>query len=180
MDSNLQAILEPNEKIIWQGKVDRRILFFLLVISLAIVLIFSVFLISITSNNSAFSFLVSLVLLGSVLINFFINYVKVFTITDKRIVVRSGIIGTDYNSIFFTEIKTVNVRVDLIDKIFAVGTINVDTGKIETLSDGKSSQTKTAFDRLSYINQPYEVYKILQNTLSSRQEKLYSGQTNLK
>ncbi len=141
---------------------------------------FSAFLVAASGDNSIFALLVSFVLLCSVLLNFFLSYVKVFTITDKRIIIRSGIIGTDYSSIFFTEIKTVGVRVDLIDKIFAVGSINIDTGKIETVAGGKNNTTKMAYDKLSYIDKPYEVYKILQSTLSNRQEALYSGRADVK
>jgi uncharacterized membrane protein YdbT with pleckstrin-like domain len=163
MTSNLESILETGETIKWQGKMSRKILGFVLALSLVLVLMFSVFLISVIHDNSPFALLVSLALLGFVLLNFFIDYVQVFTITDKRIIIRSGIIGTDYNSIYFPQIRTLNVRVDLIDKIFSVGTINIDTGKIETATDNKQAKTKTAYDKLSYIETPYEVYKILES-----------------
>lgn len=180
MNSNLQSILEPQEKIIWQGNVSRKVLSFNLTLWLLIIIAFSIFLFSSSESSNFISYLLFFVLLITVVIKFLTDYVKVFIITDKRIIIRSGIIGTDYNSIFFTEIKTTNVQVDLIEKIFGVGSINIDTGKIETVTDGKNNATKTAYDKLSYINKPYEVYKILQSTLSNRQESLYSGRADSK
>lgn len=162
MNSNLQSILEPQEKIIWQGNVSRKILSFNLAFWLVIILAFSVFLFSASENNNFISYLLFVVLLIAAVIKFLTDYVKVFTITDKRIIVRSGLIGTDYNSIYFSQIRTLNVRVDLIDKIFSVGTINIDTGKVETAVDSKQTKTQTAYDKLTYIETPYEVYKILE------------------
>ena len=162
MNSALESILEPQEAIKWQGKMSRRFLGFVLVSSLILIVAFSSFLVLAGQGNSSFAFLVSVALLGLVTLNFFIDYVKVFTITDKRIIIRSGIIGTDYNSIYFPQIRTASVKVDLIDKLFSVGSINIDTGKVETVTGDKQNKTQTAYDKLSYIEQPYEVYKILE------------------
>jgi Bacterial membrane flanked domain. len=162
MNSNLESILEPQEVIKWQGKMSRQILGFVLILSLILIVLFTVFLVSVGQGNSPVAFLISVALLGLVTLNFFIDYVKVFTITDKRIIIRSGIIGTDYNSIYFPQIRTASVKVDLIDKLFSVGSINIDTGKVETVADNKQSKTQTAYDKLSYIEKPYEVYKILE------------------
>ncbi|PIQ67160.1 MAG: hypothetical protein COV95_00230, partial [Candidatus Zambryskibacteria bacterium CG11_big_fil_rev_8_21_14_0_20_40_24] len=86
------------------------------------------------------------------------------------------------NSIYFTQIRTVNVNVGLIDKIFGVGTINIDTGKIETVQSGTGANqrtgTRTAFDKLLHINTPYEVYKYFHTTLIGREESLYSGRAD--
>lgn len=178
MNSNINSILENGEVITWRGKVSRKVLNFGLILGFLAWLLFSGFLLIIPPANELLAILASLVLLAVNIIKFSVDYVKVFTITDKRIIIKSGIIGTDYNSIYFTEIKTVNVRVDLIDKIFAVGTINIDTGKVETVTNKNQSKTQTAYDRLVSIDNPYEVYKILQSNLSGRQESLYSGRAD--
>lgn len=180
MNSNLQSILEPQEKIIWQGVINRHILGFTLAFVLFLWLFFTVIIFAMSLGNTSFVWFISLVFLFFILLNFFKDYVKEFVITDKRIIISSGIIGTDYNSIYFTKIKTVNVKVGLFDRIFGVGTINIDTGKVETVANKERSVTQTAYDKLLYINKPYEVYKILQSTLSNRQERLYSGRVDLK
>lgn len=163
MNSTLESILQTGETIKWQGKMSRKVLGFVLVLSLIVVFMFSVFLFAVARENIAFAWLVFIAMLVFVVLRFFMNYVTIFTITDKRIIIRSGIIGTDYNSIYFPQIRTTNVRVDLIDKIFSVGTIYIDTGKIETVAENNQSKTKTAYDKLSYIETPYEVYKILES-----------------
>jgi uncharacterized membrane protein YdbT with pleckstrin-like domain len=178
MNSDLKSILEPQEVINWQGVISRKILGFNLILWLVILIAWSVFLFSAPESNTYISYLLFAVLLVSATLKFLTDYVKVFVITDKRIIIKSGLIGTDYNSIYFSQIRTTNVQVGLIDKMFAVGTINIDTGKVETVTNNKQSKTQTAYDKLSCIETPYEVYKILQNFLSNRLENIYSNRTD--
>ncbi len=194
MTQEIEAILEPQEKVIWQDTINRKVMSFYLVISTLVVLGISFFLfsqetINYTSNDLPASIAGSTVgwtflILGLILslISFFSNYVKIYIITNKRVLTKSGLIGTDFTSIYFTEIKTANVNVGLVDKIFSVGTINIDTGKIETVTSGgdknRQSHTQTAYDKLLHVNNPYEVYKYFQTALTGRQESLYSGRAD--
>lgn len=194
MNQEILSILEPQEQIIWQDKINRKVIFFYLIISLLIVLSISFFsfskeTINYTANNTPKTIAgttVGLIILivGSIisLLAFFSNYVKEYFISNKRIIIKSGLIGTDFNSIYFPRIRTLNVNVNLIDKFFSVGTINIDTGKIETISGGRdtntSNQIRTAYDKFLHIKQPYEVYKYLETTLSKREESLYSGRAD--
>lgn len=50
-----------------------------------------------------------------------------YAITDKRIIIRSGVIGIDFKFINYTEIDSVNVKVGFIDKIFKVGDIYINS-----------------------------------------------------
>ena len=50
-----------------------------------------------------------------------------YAITDKRIIIRSGMVGIDFKFINYTEIDSVNVKVGIIDKIFRVGDIYVNS-----------------------------------------------------
>lgn len=50
-----------------------------------------------------------------------------YAVTDKRIIIRSGMIGIDFKFINYTEIDSVNVKVGLIDRIFKVGDIYVNS-----------------------------------------------------
>jgi uncharacterized membrane protein YdbT with pleckstrin-like domain len=190
----INSVLEPQEQIVWQGMVNRRVLYFSLIISLVAVLSVSFFLFSkdtihYTSNGiaktlagSTLGMIVLVIGLLFSLLGFFSKLVKNYFITNKRILIRSGLIGTDFNSIYFTQIKTANVNVGLLDKIFGVGTINIDTGKIETVQSGtganQRTSTRTAYDKLIHIAAPYEVYKYFQTTLTGREESLYSGRAD--
>lgn len=194
MTQEIMTILEPQEEIVWQDVISRKVLIFNLIISLLVILGLSFFFISretvnFTSNNVPKSITGSTIgfpiLIGGIIISlivFLSSYVKKYIITNKRVLIKSGLIGTDFNSIYFTEVRTVNVNVGLIDKIFSVGTINIDTGKIETVTSGTGNnmqnRTRTAYDKLLHIANPYEVYKYFQKTLTSRQESLYSGRAD--
>ncbi|HEV7424431.1 MAG TPA: PH domain-containing protein [Candidatus Paceibacterota bacterium] len=191
---DISAVLEPQEQIVWQGIVNRKVMFFNLIIFLLIVLgisflLFSKETINYTSNGvaqavagSTVGMIVLIPGLFFSLLGFFSNLVKVYVITNKRVLIKSGIIGTDFNSIYFTQIRTANVNVGLLDKIFGVGTINIDTGKIETVQSGSGANrrtgTRTAYDKLIHIDTPYEVYKYFQTTLTNREESLYSGRAD--
>ncbi|MCQ2743157.1 MAG: PH domain-containing protein [Bacilli bacterium] len=48
-----------------------------------------------------------------------------YAITDKRILIRSGVIGVDFKSIYYSEISGVNVKVSPTDKLFKVGDIYI-------------------------------------------------------
>jgi uncharacterized membrane protein YdbT with pleckstrin-like domain len=193
MDKEILTVLEPKEEIVWQGLISRKIIFFNLIISLLIIivisfLIFSRVMFNYTFNNmpkiisgTTLGFIIIIGVIISV-INFLFDYVKKYFVTNKRVLIRSGLIGTDFNSIYLTEVKTVNVNVGLIDKIFSVGTINIDTGKIETITNGDGhntqSRTQTAYDKLLSVDNPYEAYKYFQTALTERQESLYSGRAD--
>lgn len=194
MDQKIQAVLEPQEKVVWQDVINRKVLAFHTIISALIIIgisfyCFSQESFSYTSNGAPASiagatigWIVLIAGLALTLLSFFSSFVKQYAITNKRVLVKSGIIGTDFNSIYFTEVKSVNVNVGLIDKIFSVGTINIDTGKIETVDSGsgnnRHTKTRTAYDKLQHVSQPYEVYKYFQTTLTGRQESLYSGRAD--
>ena len=194
MTKEIEAVLEPQEQIVWQDVINRKVMTFNLLIALIIVIGISFFffsqeVINYNSGNVPKTiagatvgwFFLAAGLFFSVL-GFLSNFVKIYTITNKRVLIKSGLIGTDFNSIYFTEVRTVNVNVGLIDKIFSVGTLNIDTGKVETVSSGsgenRRSGTQTAYDKLLHINKPYEVYKYFQITLTGRQESLYSGRAD--
>lgn len=49
-----------------------------------------------------------------------------YVFTDKRIIVRSGIIGIDFKSVYYNEVESVNVKVNWTDKIFRVGDIYIN------------------------------------------------------
>jgi len=112
---------------------------------------------------------------------YFSRKVKAYAITSKRTIIKSGLIGTDFQSIVFDQIKNVFVSVGIMGKIFNVGTIKIDLGQTEThttsSNNGRSSSTSTnpVYETLSDIDNPYEVYKYFQQTLEGRKESLYSG-----
>ena len=202
MDTNINSILQSGENIVWQGVINRKVLATGLVISLVVILViggffFSKETIQYTSNGQAGQVsgaIVGMIIIGLgailSLLAFFQNLVKAYTVTPKRVVIKSGIIGTDYQSIYFEQMKEVLVNVGLIGKIFGVGTIKIDTGKTETYSTGGTSiqhsgnmntqsiRTRTMYTYLSNIDTPYDVYKYVNDAVTERKESLYSGRAD--
>lgn len=48
-----------------------------------------------------------------------------YVFTDKRILIRSGIIGIDFKSMFYSEVESVSARVGILERIFKVGDIYI-------------------------------------------------------
>ena len=48
-----------------------------------------------------------------------------YVFTEKRIILRSGVVGIDFVNIYYSDIKGVNLRVGLIDRMFKVGDIYI-------------------------------------------------------
>ena len=78
-----------------------------------------------------------------------------YYLTDKRIIIQTGIIGANYETIHYKEIKKVNLKIGLIDKMLGVGDIYIDTGLVSSNNNGTRS---VMFD----IENPYEIYPKLQ------------------
>lgn len=201
MDQRLDRILAPNEKVAWRGVVNRRVLVTLLVISLMVLLFIGGIVsaqqtLHYTSNGQPKQISgpvvgIAIIVIGLLIVSlsFFSDMVKAYAITQKRVVIKSGLIGTDFKSIPFDQIKNVVVDVGLIGKIFHVGSVKIDIGKTKTYSSGVDSgrrhgpgmgtiRTKTMYDVLKHIDQPYDVYTHLHRVLEGRKESLYSGRAD--
>ena len=48
-----------------------------------------------------------------------------YTFTDKRVIVRSGIIGIDFKYQYYSDIASVNVKVGIFDRLFKVGDVHI-------------------------------------------------------
>ena len=111
MSHYIDNILEKSEHKKWEGKINRKVIVTVLIIWLVIIIGVSSFFfaketINYTSNGTAkqiSGFFTGIVILCVglflVLWNFFSNIVVEYAITNKRVVIKSGIIGTDYKSI---------------------------------------------------------------------------------
>jgi len=197
--SYIDNVLERSERKVWEGKINRKVMFTGLIIGLVIVILISAFFfvketIDYTSNGKpkqigGFTIGIIVLVVGMLIIflNFFSNLVVEYGITNKRIIIKSGLIGTDYKSIYFEQISQVVVDVGLIGKIFGTGNLKIDTGKTETYSSGgarvggvshQSIRTRTMYDTLKNIDNPYEVYNIIQPSITGRRESLYSGRAD--
>lgn len=200
MSHYIENILEKSEQKKWEGKINRKVIVTGLIFGLVIVIGISVFFfaketINYTSNGTPKQISGSLIgagilILGLLVIflNFFSQFVVEYVITNKRIIIKSGLIGTDYKSIYFEQINQVVIDVGLIGKIFGTGNLKIDTGKTETYSNGGGTRvgrvqyqnigTRTMYDVLKNVDNPYDVHNIIQPSITGRRESLYSGRAD--
>lgn len=164
MSKIISQVLEPTEKIIWKGNISRTLIGFQIFISIAILTLLAIFFRPLTRSS-----LFVLVALNA--LYFAYQLIQSFILTDRRLLIKTGLIGADFRSIYFTEVRSADVRVDLVDKIFNIGTISINIGLI--VSNNKSASTTQIV--LPHLENPYFVYQKFQETLNSHQERLYSG-----
>ena len=98
-----------------------------------------------------------------------------YAISDKRFILKSGMVGADLRSIYYDQVRSAFVVVGLVGKIFGTGTIKIDTGRS---SHSKNNKRQTQYDKISNIKNPYEVYKILQNNIADSKENTTSENSN--
>ena len=81
-----------------------------------------------------------------------------YYVTDKRIIIQTGIIGASYDTIYYKDIKNVSLKIGVIDKLLKVGDIYIDTGNTTLTNSG----TKKLYITILDIEKPYDVYTRLQ------------------
>lgn len=79
-----------------------------------------------------------------------------YYVTDRRIIIQTGIIGASYDTIYYKDIKNVSLKIGVIDKLLKVGDIYIDTGSILT------SSSKNVMMTILDVENPYEIYGKLQ------------------
>ncbi len=146
--NSVEDVLYDGEKVLWKGKPNAKsyvLAAMMRMLPIAIIwLIFDgAFIIGISIGISQES--IPLGILGFIIPFFLLHLMPVwmwigntvrafrevknleYAITDKRIIIRSGVIGIDFKFINYTEIDSVNVKVGFIDKIFKVGDIYINS-----------------------------------------------------
>ena len=146
--NNIDDVVDSNEKILWRGKPNPKSYVLAAMLKmLPIALIWLIFdgtfivFISIGMKNGD----IPLAILGFIVPFFLLHLAPVwiwigktvkavrevrnleYAITDKRIIIRSGVVGIDFKFINYTEIDSVNVKVGIIDRIFKVGDIYINS-----------------------------------------------------
>ena len=48
-----------------------------------------------------------------------------YVFTEKRVIIRSGLVGIDFKSIYYSDISGVNVKVGFLDRLLKVGDIYI-------------------------------------------------------
>lgn len=94
----------------------------------------------------------------------------VYSITNKRVMIRTGFMGIDYTSVDYDRIVDIEVNVNPLEKLFNVGSILIFSGDIASTRNGSRRVTKN----FRAIENPYEVYrKIKQITVDVKTDWNY-------
>lgn len=170
MEKNeIEDVLEENENILWREKPNKKAYLWSKVVNMFPVVIFwllidSTIIIGMISSG-AFS---SMGVAGTIgILAFFAlhlapvwiwltgiitglkEYKNIeYAFTEKRIIVRSGLIGVDFKNVYYTDIESVNLKVGFTDEIFKVGDVYIKA----------KNESVVLFD----IKNPYEITSKLQ------------------
>jgi len=166
--ADFESVREPDETILWQG----RPLFWPFVLHSIPFLAFGIFwgafdfgLVGAASANTTkptsgmlllfFLVIHSLPLWGSLAYCAYVVLVQgntVYAYTNRRLMMRGGVIGTSFKSIDYDRIQELDVSVGIIDRLFNVGTVRAFCG-------ATTSKGARVYDRFVSIPDPYEVYR---------------------
>jgi len=186
MNQFISLILEPEEKLLWSGKPEIKALFIFSIFIMICFLSISIlcFLYSDTLIDGFeirtldFSNPVNIMCLSTMLFALVTPFVMCvfyeiteYTITNKRILKKSGFIGTNVNSVYFSQIKSSFINVGIFDRLSGCGTILIDTGRVKKC---KTKGEKTVYSRFLFLKRPYQVYRLVQTCLPSSITNDYS------
>ena len=129
--------LMEGETLLWRGRPSWRAMmsFWFSVLLLAIV----VFVLGLVIGQGTWSGLVAAVILVFGLVKGWLERVAtLYTITDRRIIIRKGILSRHERAAHIDRVQNVNLTQSFFDRIFGVGTLDFDTAGTED-SDFKFS-----------------------------------------
>jgi hypothetical protein len=119
------------------------------------------------SNASPFFFFWWLFGLLPLLQGLYVFLIRLFSFSNtaygysnKRVMMRTGFIGTDFKTIDYDKISDIEVNVNVIERIYNVGSIRFFSGRTQT---NKNNTTKL-YDVWFSIENPYEIFKMVKQT----------------
>jgi hypothetical protein len=78
----------------------------------------------------------------------------VYGYTNRRLLMRSGVVGTSFKSVDYDTIQELNVNVGVIDRLFGTGTVRAYAGR-------NTSKGARIYDQFVSIANPYEVFRAI-------------------
>jgi len=91
----------------------------------------------------------------------------VYYVTDKRILIQTGFVDQELQTVYYKDVRNVNLKIGLVDKLLGVGDIHFDLGdyysnqKVRTL-------TKSFLD----VDKPHETYTMIQKIVMDIQSDI--------
>ena len=92
----------------------------------------------------------------------------VYYVTDRRILIQTGFIDRDLQTVYYKDIRNVDLRIGLVDKMLGVGDVYFDLG--EYRSGGKNHALSKAF---LDVEEPQAVYTRIQKIIMDIQTDIH-------
>jgi len=165
----IDKILNENEKVLWESTPQfwpfylGRSLFLTLFGLFWSIIVFVIIIGLFLSSTGPLKYLIFLtphfwigivLLFGPIIYNALVHKRMYYAITDKRVIIQSGLIGRDFDILDFDKISNAEVNVGIFDKL-----VGKNSGSIILSSNVLVSQNTTQKYILSSITDPYEVFK---------------------
>jgi len=83
-----------------------------------------------------------------------------YAYSNKRVMMRTGFIGTDFKTIDYDKISDIEVNVNVVERIYNVGTVKFFSGRTKS-DDGDISKL---YDNWYAISNPYKIFKLVKQT----------------
>lgn len=90
--------------------------------------------------------------------NYLVHSRTYYAITNKRVIIQTGVIGRDFKMVDFDQITNAEVNVGLFDKIFGGSSGSIIISTAGTFVEGNHGPMSKPYT-LSNIENPYEVFK---------------------
>lgn len=182
--NEISLILDTNEEIIKSYKPNKKrfiylniigsifpLLIGLVLIVLAILMSTGVIIFTDSDGDSPALFLYifggvwSGLILISVLSRFISYYKTVYCVTNKRIIIKHGVIGTDFKSVELKSVTSIDVNVGFLDKLVKpnTGTLTFGTASSPISNNNGTSRGYFAFNS---IENPYDAYREIKESVS--------------
>lgn len=166
---DFESVTEPDEKILWRGKP----VFWPFVLHAVPIMIFGAIwgMMDIGILGRAFTashghldlFLLMFSVLhgfpawGSIFYAVYLVLVHkntVYAYSNRRLLMRSGVIGTSFKSVDYDTIQELDVTVGVFERLFGVGTVRAYAGR-------NTSKGARIFDQFVSIADPYEIFRAI-------------------
>ncbi len=167
LPQDLRKVLNPDERVLWVGKPERApfilgsssVLFFLIPFFLFPLLLFPGFFSPMPADFYLFTVVFLLMWYGILLLMASAPLKRalewrnrIYALTDRRAIVRRGIVGIDYDMLDLDLVRMVRVDVGFWDSRYGTGTITLEAVGVDPLS-------------LISVKSPYDVQKIIERAI---------------
>ena len=173
MEKYFEQILDSDEKVIKAYKPHKCKFYFENLLGFALIyLVICVFFVVIIASDPEINALWVLLPIGAFALLMTISWLLLrvyynnnfYAYTNKRIIIRTGIIGVDYKSLDMSMIGIVNVRVGILDKILRKNTGQLCFGSV-------ASNAQSICHHFSNIENPYESCKEIKSAIDKCKQK---------